>query len=48
MNQMPQAVLLVRGGVNDGSTIPLSEGMTMIGRAPLNDIVIDEPGVSRQ
>ena len=43
-----EAILLVRGGPNEGSSIPLSEGMTMIGRAPLNDIVLEEPGVSRQ
>ena len=42
------AILLVQGGPNEGSSITLSEGMTMIGRAPLNDIVSEEPGVSRQ
>ena len=48
MNPAPQAVLLVQGGTADGSTIALPEGMTMIGRAPLNDVVLDAPGVSRQ
>jgi len=43
-----EAILLVRGGPNEGSSLPLSEGMIMIGRAPLNDIVLEEPGVSRQ
>ena len=43
-----EAILLVRGGPNEGSSITLSGGMTMIGRAPLNDIVLEEPGVSRQ
>jgi pSer/pThr/pTyr-binding forkhead associated (FHA) protein len=48
MNPAPQAVLLVRGGSGNGSTIALPEGMTMIGRAPLNDVILDAPGVSRQ
>ena len=43
-----EAILLVRGGPNEGSSLLLSEGMIMIGRAPLNDIVLEEPGVSRQ
>ena len=48
MSITPQAVLVVRGGSEEGHSVPLSEGMTMLGRAPLNDIVIDDPGISRQ
>ena len=43
-----RALLLVKGGDAGGTTVPLSEGTTTLGRAPLNDIVVDEPGVSRQ
>ena len=43
-----EAVLMVRGGPDDGRSIALSKGMTAIGRAPFNDIVVDELGVSRQ
>ena len=39
---------MVQGGVNEGSTIPLPDGMFMIGRSSINDMVVDEPGVSRQ
>ncbi len=42
------AMLLTRGGPDEGNSISLSMGMLMIGRAPLNDIVLDESGVSRQ
>ena len=48
MDKKAQAFLWVRGGPEHGNTIGLSQGVTMIGRAPNNDIVIDEPGVSRQ
>ena len=48
MIMMPEAVLLVRGGQDEGSTLALAQGMTTIGRAPLNDIVFDHPGVPRQ
>ena len=48
MVMSPQAVLFVRGGTNDGDSIPLTEGMTMIGRSEFNDIEIDADGVSRQ
>jgi pSer/pThr/pTyr-binding forkhead associated (FHA) protein len=44
----PQAALLVKGGPDDGNTIMLSLGTTVIGRTPPNDIVVDDPGVSRQ
>jgi len=39
---------MVRGGPNEGNSIALSTGMTSIGRAPLSDIVLDQPNVSRQ
>ena len=39
---------MARGGPDDGDVIELQIGMTMIGRGPLNDIVVEEPGVSRQ
>lgn len=40
-------MLWVRGGPEDDATIDLTEVMTSIGRAPYNDIVVDEAGVSR-
>lgn len=43
-----RAFLIVKGGAAGGTTVPLSEGTTMLGRAPFNDIVVEEPGVSRQ
>ena len=48
MSMAGEAILMVRGGADEGASIPLSIGMTMIGRATLNDIVLEEPGVSRQ
>ena len=45
---MPRAVLLVQGGSDEGATVPLNEGMTLIGRTSLSDIVVDQPGISRQ
>ena len=44
-NDMAAQGEMVRGGLGD---YPLPPGMTTIGRAPLNDLVVDEPGVSRQ
>jgi pSer/pThr/pTyr-binding forkhead associated (FHA) protein len=43
-----EAILMVRGGPDEGASVPLSGGMTMMGRAALNDVVLEEPGVSRQ
>ena len=43
-----KAVLLVRGGPNDGATVALAEGMATMGRLVINDIMVDEPGVSRE
>ncbi len=48
MPMIGEAILMVRGGADEGASIPLSVGMTMMGRAALNDIVLEEPGVSRQ
>jgi len=44
----PPAWLVFKSGPNTGQTIPLADGATSIGRAPENDIVIDDDGVSRQ
>lgn len=41
-------VLMVQGGPSEGTAIPLAEGMNVIGRSPLDDIVVDHPVVSRQ
>jgi pSer/pThr/pTyr-binding forkhead associated (FHA) protein len=43
-----EAILMVRGGPDEGASVPLSGGMTMMGRAALNDVVLEEPEVSRQ
>ena len=45
---MARAVLSVREGPDEGNTIMLSEGVTVIGRGADSGIVVDEPGVSRQ
>ena len=43
-----QASLMVRGGPNAGSTIPLSVGPNTLGRRSDNDVVVDESTVSRR
>ena len=48
MPSVPEGILLVRGGAEEGNSIALRAGMIMIGRAPLNDIVLEQPDVSRQ
>ena len=48
MAAIPKSILWVRGGSNDGATISLREGTTVLGRDPNNHVVVDEPGVSRQ
>ena len=48
VNLAPQAMLLQRGGPTEGETVQLSVGTTIIGRSAVNDMVVDEPGVSRQ
>ena len=41
------AILLVEGSTSGDRAISLPSGVTLIGRAPMNDIVVDMPGVSR-
>ena len=48
MTMTPRAALLIRGGREDGNTILLAQETTVIGRSEVNDIVVDELGVSRQ
>jgi len=48
VNLAPQAMLLQRGVPTEGETVQLSVGTTIIGRSAVNDMVVDEPGVSRQ
>ena len=48
MNSTDQAVLIVRGGPHDGETILIAGRTTTFGRQTGNDVVVDEPGVSRQ
>ena len=38
-----RAILLVQGGDDDGISIVLSDGLTLIGRARMNDVVVDQP-----
>ena len=48
MTMPSAAVLLVQGGPNEGAMVPLAEGISIMGRATLSDIVIEGTGVSRQ
>ena len=48
MTTSAAAVLLVQGGPNEGAMVPLAEGMNIMGRATLSDIVVEGTGVSRQ
>ncbi len=48
MSTIGEAILMVRGGPEEGASVTLSGGITMMGRAALNDVVLEEPGVSRQ
>ena len=41
-------MLVVEGGPNDRDEIPLSKPTTTLGRQAGNDVVVAEPGVSRQ
>jgi pSer/pThr/pTyr-binding forkhead associated (FHA) protein len=43
-----QASLLIQGGPNSGSTLPLSHRPITLGRRPDNDVVVDENTVSRR
>jgi len=44
----PPAWLVFKSGANAGQTIPVSGAVTSIGRAPENDVVVDDQGASRQ
>ena len=48
MAMMGDAVLMVQGGPDEGNSINLPKGMLVMGRGPLNDVVLDDTGVSRQ
>ena len=48
MVTFPEGVLMTRGGPDEGSLVSLPMGPTVIGRLGFNDLVLDEPGVSRQ
>jgi len=44
----PPAWLVFKSGANAGQTIPVSGAVTSLGRAPENDVVIDDQGASRE
>ena len=46
--QGPAAWLMFKSGPRAGQSIPLSNEATSIGRGPDNDVVVDDPAVSRQ
>ncbi len=48
MSMASEAILMVKGGPDQGSSIALSAGMKVIGRATLNDVVVESPSISRQ
>lgn len=48
MARVASAVLRIKGGPEDGRMIFLSAGYTRIGRVPPSEVLIDDPGVSRQ
>ena len=43
-----EAILVVRGGPDDGEIIKLPHAVVSIGRLPFNEIVVNELGVSRR
>ena len=43
-----EAILVVKGGPDDWEIIRLPHAVVSIGRLPLNEIVVNEVGVSRQ
>lgn len=47
MALISEAALLVKGGPDEGSTIPITQPLTRLGRAPFNDVVVDDSAVSR-
>lgn len=44
----PPAWLVFKSGTNTGQTIPIAGAVTTIGRAPENDVVVEDSAVSRQ
>ena len=48
MPNTPTAVLQISGGPDNGKTVDIREGVTSLGRAYDNDIVVDETAVSRR
>ena len=48
MDDSVEAILLVQTGLDEAYSVPLREGMITMGRGPLCEIVVEEPGVSRQ
>lgn len=46
-SQLPAAWLYIKTGPMAGQTIPISSGRTSIGRGSDNDIILDDPTVSR-
>ena len=44
----PAAWVMIKSGPRAGQSIPLNAGSTFIGRAPGNDLVVDDATVSRQ
>ena len=48
MAMMGDAVLMVQGGTDEGNSINLPKGMLVMGRGPLNDVVLGDTAVSRQ
>jgi len=42
-----EAALLIKDGPDEDSTIPITRPLTRLGRAPFNDVVVDDSSVSR-
>ena len=45
---IPIGTLSGRGGLSDGQVLTLQNGVTWAGRAPDNDVVLDDERVARQ
>ena len=43
-----EAILVVKGGPDDGEIVKLPHAVVSIGRLAFSDIVVNEPGVSRR
>jgi pSer/pThr/pTyr-binding forkhead associated (FHA) protein len=48
MAMEPRANLIAKGGPEDGTVTPLGAGVLSIGRSMMSNIVIDQPGISRE